>query len=520
MKYDILVIGSGIAGMMAAIEAKELGSDIALITKKSPMANNSFMAKGGINAALNNMQDGDSIEHHIQDTLKAGMGLAEEEAVRIFCEQAPQVVRELHKKFKVPFTTLPNGKLAQRPFGGTKYKRTVFAADATGPAIMKALNKVIKELEIPTINNHFALNLLINDGKIAGVTLIDEKTQELKVVQAKAVIVATGGFAGLYRGFTTNITDATGDGIAMGLRAGLEAMDMEFVQFHPTGLEGTNFLISEAARGEGGKLINSDSKEFVDELNTRDFVTRAIVKQLQKGKKVYLDLTDIPEEIINTKLINLKKRVKTLKGIDISKEPIPITPLAHYTMGGIKTDTYCFTDVEGLFYAGEAGNNGVNGANRLGGNSLSEGAVFGKIAGYQAVKYSHRQKTTPDLPKERIEKDKELIEKLKNSNFDAKKFKHELGEILFDKIGILRNGYAIQKALKKIEELEKRLNENETNEEISLKEKIECYNGIDIAKVLAKSALYREESRGAHFRLDYPEADHAFLHHTFQKLED
>ena len=515
MKVDILVIGSGIAGMMAAIEAKELGSNVAIVTKKSPMANNSFMAKGGINAALNNMKDGDSIEHHIEDTLKSGVGLAEEEAVRIFCEQAPQVVRELHRKFKVPFTTLPDGRLAQRPFGGTKYKRTCFAADATGPAIMKALNKALKELEITTIKNHFAINLLVNDGKIAGVSFLDEKTNEIKTIQAKAVIVATGGYAGLYKGFSTNVNDATGDGIAMGLRAGLEGMDMEFVQFHPTGLKGSNFLISEAARAEGGRLINSDGKEFVDELNTRDFVARAILKQILKGKEVYLDLTDIDEDIINTKLINLKKRVKSLKGIDITKEPIPINPLAHYTMGGIKTDTYGQTEIEGLFYAGEAGNNGVNGANRLGGNSLSEGAVFGKITGYMAVKYSHRNKTFPEIKKEDIQKDIELIEKLKNRKINAKEIKHQLGEILYKKVGILRNGYTLKKALEKIEDL-KKLDIND--EDSSLIEKLEAFNGLDIAKALTKAALYREESRGAHFRMDYPEKDHAFLHHTITKL--
>ncbi len=515
MKVDILVIGSGIAGMMAAIEAKELGSNVAIVMKKSPLANNSFMAKGGINAALNNMGDGDSIEHHIEDTLKSGVGLAEEEAVRIFCEQAPQVVRELHRHFKVPFTTLPDGRLAQRPFGGTKYKRTCYAADATGPAIMKALNKALKELNITTIKNHFALNLLVNDEKIAGATFLDETTQEIKFIQAKSVIVATGGYAGLYKGYTTNVSDATGDGIAMGLRVGLEGMDMEFVQFHPTGLKGSNFLISEAARAEGGRLINSDGKEFVDELNTRDFVARAILKQIQKGKEVYLDLTDIPEEIINTKLINLKKRVKSLKGIDITKEPIPINPLAHYTMGGIKTDTYGKTDIEGLFYAGEAGNNGVNGANRLGGNSLSEGAVFGKIAGYQAVKYSHRNKEFIDIKDEDIEKDKELIEKLKNTKINAKEIKHQLGEILYQKVGIIRNGYTLKKALNKINTL-KKLDIND--EDSSLIEKLEALNGLDIAQAVTKAALDREESRGAHFRLDYPESDHAFLHHTFTKI--
>jgi succinate dehydrogenase/fumarate reductase flavoprotein subunit len=517
MKYDILVIGSGITGMMAAIEAKELGSNVAIVTKKSPLANNSFMAKGGINAALNNMGDGDSIEHHIEDTLRSGLGLAEEEAVRMFCEQAPQVVRELHRRFKVPFTTLPDGRLAQRPFGGTKYKRTCYAADATGPAIMKTLNKVIKELEIPTLNNRFLLDFIINDGKIAGAVFLNEENEELEIIQAKAIITATGGFAGLYRGYTTNINDATGDGIAAGLRAGLEAMDMEFVQFHPTGLEGTNFLISEAARAEGGKLINSDGKEFVNELNTRDFVTRAILKQLQKGKKVYLDLTEIPEDIINTKLVNLKKRVKALKDIDISKEPIPITPLAHYTMGGIKCGIYGETEIEGLYFAGEAGNNGVNGANRLGGNSLSEGAVFGKLTGYIAVKYSHRQKEYLDINNETVEKNKEKIEKLKNLKIDTKNIKHKIGELLYNKVGILKNGYALQKALKKLEEIKNEF--FETNEgESKLKEKIECLNAFDISKVLIDSSLYREESRGAHFRLDYPETDHAFLRHTLKKL--
>ena len=515
MKVDILVIGSGIAGMMAAIEAKELGSNVAIVTKKSPMANNSFMAKGGINAALNNMKDGDSIEHHIEDTLNSGVGLAEEEAVRIFCEQAPQVVRELHRKFKVPFTTLPDGRLAQRPFGGTKYKRTCYAADATGPAIMKALNKALKDLEITTIKNHFALNLLVNDGKIAGVSFLDEKTNEIKIIQSKAVIIATGGYAGLYKGYSTNVNDATGDGVAMGLRAGLEGMDMEFVQFHPTGLKGSNFLISEAARAEGGRLINSDGKEFVDELNTRDFVARAILKQILKGKEVYLDLTDVDEEIINTKLINLKKRIKSLKGIDITKEPIPINPLAHYTMGGIKTDIYGQTTIEGLFYAGEAGNNGVNGANRLGGNSLSEGAVFGKLTGYMAVKYSHKTKTFTEIKKEDIQKDIDLIEKLKNTKINTKEIKHQLGEILYKKVGILRNGYTLKKALEKIKDLEKLdINDEDSN----LIEKLEVINGLDIAKALTNAALYREESRGAHFRMDYPEKDHAFLHHTITKL--
>ena len=510
MKVDILVVGSGIAGMMAAIEAKELGGDVAIVMKKSPLANNSFMAKGGINAALNNMGDGDSIEQHIQDTLKSGLGLAEEEAVRVFCENAPQLVRDLHRVYKVPFTTLPDGRLAQRPFGGTKFKRTVFAADATGPAIMKALNKVINNLGIKVIKNYFALNLIVEDNKIAGVSFLDEENEELRFIEAKVVIMATGGFAGLYKGYSTNVVDATGDGVAIGLRAGLEAMDLEFIQFHPTGLAGSNFLISEAARAEGGRLINSDGKEFVDELNTRDFITRAIVKEMQEGRQVFLDLTDIDEEIINTKLINLKKRVKSLKGIDISKEPIPINPLAHYTMGGIKTDTYANTSIEGLFYVGEAGNNGVNGANRLGGNSLSEGGVLGRIVGYEAVKYVNREKEFKDISNISKEREKEYFENVKRLNLDTKTIKDEIGKILFNKVGIIRDENSLKEAIKDLENLN-------IEGEGSLKDKFEVLNAIEVAKATAKSALLREESRGAHFRIDYPEQDHSFLHHTIVK---
>ena len=330
MKYDIVVIGSGIAGMRAAIEAKELGANVVLITKSSPSANNSFMAKGGINAAFGNMGDEDNIFHHSKETLKSSMGIGNEESIRIFCEQAPAAVRDL-VSYGVEFSQLENGKIAQRPFGGSKYKRTVYAADQTGPAIMKALYRVIKKYEIDVVKNHMVIDLVSKNNIISGVTLFDEKTQKVVVCEGKSVILASGGFASLYKNYTSNVRDATGDAIAMGLRAGLKAMNLEFVQFHPTGLEGTNFLLSEAARAEGGRLVDENGETFVDELNTRDFVTRAIFKEMQKGKKVFLDLREVPEEVLDTKLIGIKKRVQALKKLDASKDLIPVTncPL-HY----------------------------------------------------------------------------------------------------------------------------------------------------------------------------------------------
>ena len=521
MKYDIVVIGSGITGMRAAIEAKELGANVALITKTSPISNNSFMAKGGINAAFGNMDDGDNVVEHIKDTIKGSMGLGEEKAIRIFCEKAPDSIRDL-VGYGVEFNRLPNGKLAQRPFGGSKFKRTIFSADNTGPVIMKTLHKVVKDIDIDIIKNHFAINLLLKDGKIAGVTLLDEKTDQVVVCEAKSIVLAGGGFASLYKNYTTNVGDSTGDSVAMGLRSGLEAMDMEFIQFHPTGLEGTNYLVSEAARGEGGKLINSDGEAFVDELNTRDFVTRAIVKEIQRGKKVFLDLTDVDEEVINTKLINLKKRVKSLKKIDIAKEPIPLNPLAHYTMGGVATDPIGKTKIEGLFVVGEAGNNGVNGANRLGGNSLSEGAVFGKIAGYEAVKFSYKTKQFAGVDYYKISKDIELIEKIKQikEKVDVKNLRNELGELLFHKVGIIRNGYQLKKVMKSFDELENKIYNSEDEKGSKTAEVLELLNGILIAKAITKSALKREESRGAHFRMDFPERDFRFEKHTLISLDE
>jgi len=521
MKYDIVVIGSGISGMRAAIEAKELGANVALITKGSPTANNSFMAKGGINAAFGYMKDKDSIHEHTDETYKSSVGIGNKESIRIFCEQAPAAVREL-SEYGVNFNKLANGKFAQRSFGGSAYKRTVHAADETGSAIMKTLHNVIKDYEIDILKNYMAINLVTKDGIISGVTLFDEVSKKVLVCEAKSMILASGGFASLYKNHTSNVRDATGDGIAMGLRAGLEAMNLEFVQFHPTGLEGSNFLLSEAARGEGGKLVDKDGKSFVDELNTRDFVTRAIYKKLNAGEKVYLDLTHIPIEVIDEKLIGIKKRVKTLKKLDITKDFIPISPVAHYTMGGIKTDTIGRTAIEGLFIVGEAGDNGVNGANRLGGNSLSQGAVFGKIAAYEAIKFANRVKKFNGVDYYEIMNDINYIEELKAEakTINANDIKNAIGEILFKSLGIVRNGKDIKKALESFCEIEEKIKTSNEGETATIKSMLELKNTILVAKAVALSALKREESRGAHFRIDYPEKDHKFKTDTVVSISE
>jgi len=521
MKYDIVVIGSGITGMRAAIEAKELGANVVLITKSSPSANNSFMAKGGINAAFGNMGDEDNIFHHSNETLKSSMGIGNEESIRIFCEQAPAAVRDL-VSYGVQFSQLENGKIAQRPFGGSKYKRTVYAADQTGPAIMKALHRVIKNYEIDVVKNHMVINLVSKNNIISGVTLFDEETQKIVVCEGKSVILASGGFASLYKNYTSNVRDATGDAIAMGLRAGIKAMNLEFVQFHPTGLEGTNFLLSEAARAEGGRLVDENGETFVDELNTRDFVTRAIFKEMQKGNKVFLDLRDVPQEVLDTKLIGIKKRVQALKKLDASKDLIPVTPIAHYTMGGVETDAIGRTNIDGLFVTGEAGDNGVNGANRLGGNSLSQGAVFGKISAYEAIKFANKVKKFNGVDYYDIMKDIQLVEKLRAlaGHTDAVELRNEIGHILFKKLGIIRTGVGMKSALKRFQEIEASIEQNSSEKSTTIKNMLELMNAILVSKAVVKSALYREESRGSHFRIDFPETDRKFRNNTLVGMED
>lgn len=521
MKYDVVVIGSGISGMRAAIEAKELGAKVVLITKGLMSSNNSFMAKGGMNAAFGNMGDDDNIFAHSAETLKSSAGLGNEEAIRIFCEQAPAAVRDL-RGYGVNFSKLENGKLAQRPFGGSVYKRTVYAADETGSAIMKALKKIIEEYNIDIVKNHMAINLVVKNNIISGVTLLDEETQKVVVCEAKSLILASGGFASLYKGYTSNVRDATGDAIAMGLRAGLKAMNLEFVQFHPTGLEGTNFLLSEAARGEGGRLVNAQGNTFVDELNTRDFVTRAIFKEIQKGNGVFLDLRHISQDVIDTKLSGIKKRVKSLKKLDVKTDLIPVSPVAHYTMGGIETDTVGRTSIKGLFIVGEAADNGVNGANRLGGNSLSQGAVFGKIAGYEAIKFANKMGNFNGVDYYEVMKDIKLIDELRElgKHVCVNDMRDEIGHVLFKKLGILRTGVGIKKAFERFVEMQESIETLDNGTTQTIKNLLEFYNILLVSKAIAVSALGREESRGAHFRLDFPEKDHHFIKNTLIGMED
>ncbi len=521
MKYDVIVIGSGISGMRAAIEAKELGANVVLITKSSPAANNSFMAKGGINAAFGNMEDGDNIFNHIAETFKSSVDIGNEESIRIFCEQAPAAVRDLIG-YGVQFSTLEDGRIAQRPFGGSKFKRTVYAADETGPAIMKALYDVIKNYEIDVIKNHMAINLLSRNNIISGVTLLDEESEKVVVCEGKSVILASGGFASLYKNYTSNVKDATGDAIAMGLRAGLKAMNLEFVQFHPTGLEGTNFLLSEAARAEGGRLVDENGESFVDELNTRDFVTRAIFKEIQKGNHVYLDLRDVPQEVINTKLIGIKKRVYTLKKLDPTCDLIPVTPVAHYTMGGIATDVIGRTTIQGLFIVGEAGDNGVNGANRLGGNSLSQGAVFGKISAYEAIKFANKMKKYNGVDYYDITKDIQWISHLQElaKHVDVNEIRNEIGRVMFEKIGIIRTESELMEALENFKAMEQSIKNGKSEKSCNVKSLLELVNALLVAKATAKSALLREESRGSHFRIDFPEKDRKFKTNTLIALDE
>ncbi|MGE3593467.1 MAG: L-aspartate oxidase, partial [Arcobacter sp.] len=437
MIYDVIVVGGGIAGLMAAIEAKNENNKVALITKGNVFKSNSSMASGGINAVLdsNNTKE---INQHINDTLISGKGLGNKKAITYMCKQASKIVNKL-VEYGVEFDRNEDGTIAQRPFGGGSSNRTCYVGDKTGSAITMALIKKAKTKGITFLPNNYILNLAKYQDRVSGVVSLNKDTSQVMIYSSKAVILAGGGYAGIYRGYSTNAPDYTGDLLAVALRAGLYLKDMEFVQFHPTGFVKTNYLVTEAARGEGGYLVNSDGNRFVNELDTRDKVARAILKEQLEGKKVFMDLRHLGLEKIQQKLPSLYNAALNQTGINLAEELLEIKPVAHYTMGGVDVNmTKC--ELKGLYVCGEMASNGVHGANRLGGNSLLEGCVFGELAGMEALKYSQENEYSP-IDYNTVIKDIEMIDFIfsgdTTKNFNA--IRISLGKTLFEKVGIIKN---------------------------------------------------------------------------------
>ncbi len=507
MTYDIIIIGSGIAGLMAAIEAKSETNRVAIITKGNIFKSNSAIASGGINAVLDS-KDNAEIQKHIDDTMKSAQGLGDKKSVTYLCKQAPYIIKKLCD-YGVAFDKDENGKILQRSFGGGSSKRTCFVGDSTGASITQALIKKAKLMGVDFLVNHYVMDITKIDAFVSGVVVLKRVDSSVIVYPAKAIVLAGGGYAGIYRGFSTNAQDCTGDLLSVALRAGLSLKDMEFVQFHPTGFAKTSYLISEAARGEGGHLVNDVGERFVDELGTRDVLARAIFEQIRKGHKVYLDLRHIPLEVIETRLPTLYKNAYNQVGVDISKELLEVKPVAHYSMGGIEAPFTC-SPLKGLFICGEAASLGVHGANRLGGNSLLEGAVFGELAGQKAKEYAHRREFLP-IDYNVVIKDMSLVDRIFDGdctkNFNAMRI--SVGKIMFTKAGIFRTHDSLQEAFDYMKYLRLESNtlhciDKGKDNNVELISILELRNALELSEAIILGALKREESRGAHHREDFP----------------
>ncbi|RXJ68620.1 succinate dehydrogenase [Halarcobacter ebronensis] len=511
---DVLVIGSGGAGLTAALKAKELGSKVLVVSKTYPTHSQTCQAQGGINAVLKEDEQ-DSVENYINDTYKASHKLGKIENIKLFCEKSKETITWLDS-IGVPFSRDANANIAQRKFGGTKAKRTCYSSDYTGLKILHTLYDQCIKNSIDFLNEHLLLELLVKDSKVNGAIFLNIENSKIIQIETKSIILATGGYAGVYHQCTTNSYSSTGDGIAAAYKAGAKLSNMEFIQFHPTSLEGKNILISESARGEGGYLVDSKEQRFIDELRPRDEVARAIYKKQHQGDKIYLDLRHLGLEKIEAVMPQERKLVYDFMKLKMEKDLIPVSPSAHYTMGGILTTIDAKTTLENLYACGECAQSGIHGANRLGGNSLLEIVTFGKIAGENAAKNS-KNKETFEVERRRVQEiEKELEEILKKEcKTSFYSTKNELGKLFFNNVGLFREKKKMQKALDYLENKKEEIE----NFGIADKSKIHNKNLIEllefkniylIAQLIVKSALKREESRGAHYRVDFENEKETF----------
>lgn len=497
--YDVLIIGAGGAGLSAALEAKKEGAKIAVFCEGYPTRSQTSMAQGGINAALANVEE-DSIAQHVEDTLKASGEIGSKKMILKMCEDAPKIIKWL-ESIGMPYSRTEDNKIAQRRLGGASSQRACYAQDFTGLKILHTLYDQCLKEGIEFLNEKFLLDLSVEENVIKGVTVLDIRSTEVEFYKAKTIIIATGGYSALYHGFTTNTNQSTGDGITAALNAGAKLSNMEFVQFHPTGLKKSGILISESARGAGGYLINQKGERFTDELAPRDQVSRAIYAQLKEGNEVFLDIRHFGEAFIDEHIPQERKLAITYEGVDPVTELIPIAPVAHYSMGGISVNENMMSSIDGLFAVGECAQSGVHGANRLGGNSLLEIVSFGRLAGLSASKYSQ------SVDYQDTEVSMYDIEEIYNTpneiNFYEKR--EELGKELYKNIGIVRDEKSLLSAQALILKMEKELEvmglgDRSRVYNTNLTELIKFRNSIALSKIIVQGALDRKVSLGAHCR--------------------
>ncbi len=538
--HDILIFGAGLAGLRAAIEASRVSNgklDIALVSKVHPMRSHSVAAEGGTAAVLR-PEEGDTFELHAWDTIKGSDFLADQDGVDLFVRELPNEILQL-EHWGVPWTRDENGRIDQRPFGGHSFPRAIYAADKTGFFLMQTLYNTLQKYEnVTRYDESFVTTLEVEDGIFRGVTAIAMKTGEIVAISGKAGIIASGGVGRLFN-YTSYSHTSTGDGYAVAYRAGIPVEDMEFPQFHPTGLMPSGILITEAARGEGGYLVNSDGKRFMEkyapktmELAPRDIISRSEITEIQEGRGVegpdgipclLLDLRHLGGEKINRKIPFVRELSIKFVGVDPIHDPIPIRPVQHYTMGGIPVDNHGATQVKGLWAAGEAACVSLHGANRLGTNSLAECLVYGAFTGGAAAGYVLSGKEGSQV---RVEAAKRVEARLYDGIL-----KRETGERLYDirqelrdnmdaNFSIYRTGQQLTFALKKIRELRKRfdtakVDDHDRTFNTDLTSALELENMLELAEIIVLGGLAREESRGAHSRLDFPKRDDEnWLKHT------
>jgi len=534
--FDVLIVGAGGAGMRAAIEA---GSDanVAVISKLFPTRSHTGAAQGGMAAALANVEE-DSWEWHTFDTVKGGDYLVDQDAAEILAKESVQAVIDL-ENMGLPFNRTPEGKIDQRRFGGhtrdhgkAPVRRSCYAADRTGHMILQTLYQNCVKLGINFFNEFYVLDLVMNEGKPAGVVAYDLATGDIHVFAAKSIVFATGGFGKIYK-TTSNAHTLTGDGVAIAYRRGIPLEDMEFYQFHPTGLAGLGILLSEAARGEGGILRNASGERFMEryaptikDLAPRDMVARAMANEVREGRGagpnkdyVLLDLTHLEPAVIDAKLPDITEFARTYLGVEPYTEPVPVFPTAHYAMGGIPTNIKAEvlsdndTVIPGLYAAGECACVSVHGANRLGTNSLLDINVFGKRAGQYSVEYAKTAKQVP-LPENAAHDVLAMIEKVRKSKGKEKiaQLRKELQDSMDKNAQVFRTEETLQEAMDKIQELRKRYENIAIQDQgkrfnTDLLEAIELGFLLDLAEVTVVACRERRESRGAHLREDFPNRD-------------
>lgn len=524
IKNRVVVVGAGGAGLVAAINAHESGAEVVVITKDYPTRSQTCMAQGGINAALGNAGE-DSVEAHIQNTLKSAHGLADEKAVRFMCQEAPDALGWLDS-IGVPFSRTKESKIAQRRLGGASAPRACYAQDYTGLKILHTLYDRCLSLGIEIHNERYLLECITdvdnsNKTYVCGVSVLNKRSGKVEVYEASSVIMATGGYSRIYHIHSTNSVSSSGDGIAVALRAGARVSDMEFVQFHPTAMKNSAILISESARGAGGHLLNSKGVRFTNELAPRDEVARAIDEEIQNGEDVFLDIRHLGEEFINEELPQERKLARLYENVDPVHDLIPIKPVAHYTMGGIEVDENSQTNIEGLYAAGECANHRVHGANRLGGNSLLELIVFGKQAGENAARYAKNIQRAVDIDLH-VKNSENFITEIKNymNEIDFYQKREFLGDLFYVHVGIKREKENLQEVLKDVKKLLKNLplmgvSDKSNIYNSNLAEFLEFKNILELSELVLVGAIARDESRGAHFRVDKPvENNGQFRAHT------